>query len=460
MKKGRGRLIEAPGLDPDRPLNEQIAAHLRGLIQTGAIAPGARLPGQRMLAADLKVSRNTVLSVLAQLTSEGLVETRLGSGTYVAEGIAPQKRLAPAPEETDTLLPLNVGAAVDLFPMAAWSKLQAKRWRKLPPTALGEGDAAGWHGLRALIAQRLGALRGVDCEARQVVIVPSAQVAVELAARALAAPNEVAWVEDPGYWRGRDAVKNAGLRPAPCSVDGEGFDVTRARAQVGARLAVVTPARQFPTGVAMSAVRRAALIAWARGSEGWIVEDDYESEFCFDGRPPRALAAEAPERVVYVSSFSPVLFPAMRVAYLVAPAAVADKFVALRARSDRMMNTPLQIVLQDFMEGGGLAAHVRACREIYAERRAVLLAALQARLDAEIRAPAIGLHLVALLRDGESDLALQSAATNLGVVTSALSAHALLPTQPGLFLGFAAYKPSEIERAVERLAAAQASVRA
>lgn len=464
MRKGRGRLMEAPGLDPSKPLNEQIATHLRTLILGGGIGAGARLPSQRMLARDLKVSRNTVLSVLGQLRSEGLLETRRGAGTYVAPEPTPHKVSRPPgarpADETPPILPLDVGGpALDLFPMAEWSKLQARRWRSLAPETLGEGDPAGWMPLRVAIAQRVAALRGVVCDPEQVIIVPSVQVAVDLAARTLASRGDVCWVEDPGYWRTSDALRMAGVTPAPSSVDEQGFDIARARTNIAARLAAVTPARQFPTGVVLSETRRAALIAWARKEDGWILEDDYESDFCFEGRAPAALAAAAPDRVVYMSTFSPILFPAIRITFLVAPAAQVDRFTAMRERTDRMMNTPLQMVLLDFMESGKLAAHVRRSREVYAERREVLVKLLKAKIDCDLRVPATGLHVVSLLDGVGSDIALRDAASQRGVVVSPLSAHAVLPTRAGLFLGFAPYSSEQIKRAVDGLAAAQASLR-
>ncbi|GAM99325.1 aspartate aminotransferase [alpha proteobacterium U9-1i] len=458
MKKGRGRLISAPAIEPGRALNEQITAHMRGLIQTGAIASGTRLPSQRLLARDLRVSRNTVLSVIERLTSEGLIESRRGSGTYVAARtntpVAPPKFVdaSPAP-----LAPFDVGApALDLFPVDVWSKLHARRWQRLPHAVLGEGEPGGWRGLRAVIAQRVAALRGIACDPEQVLIVPSSQIAVELAARCLAQPGETAWVEDPGYWRTRDALRGAGLKVSPVSVDAQGFDVARARSTIQARIAAVTPLRHFPTGVVLPTQRRKDLIAWARAEEGWIIEDDFEADFCFDGVTPTALAAEAPDRVVYTFTFSPIMFPALRIAFLISPPSMVDRFIRARQRSDRMMSTPAEMVLQDFMMEGHLAAHVRACRAVYAERRAFLAEALRRRLGdrIDVSLPPVGLHLIAWLKDGGSDRQIKAAAAAAGVVVSAISDHALLPAKPGLFLGFAGYANAQLEDAVERLGAA------
>jgi GntR family transcriptional regulator/MocR family aminotransferase len=218
---------------------------------------------------------------------------------------------------------------------------------------------------------------------------------------------------------------------------------------------LVTPARQFPTGVPLSRPRRQELLDWARREQGWVIEDDFESDFCFAGRLPAALASEAEggERVAYMSTFATTMFPALRVAYLIAPDALIDRILAARAASDRTMSVPLQMVLQDFMEQGHLAAHVRACRDVYAERRATLVDALQGAFgrECEIAAPEVGLHALLWLKENQSDRALRDAARAQNVIVSPIADHAILPARPGLFLGFAPFTPASIRRAVEGL---------
>lgn len=457
MQKGRGTLVELPSDGQTAALHQRIVAHLRKLIVDGALAPGARLPAQRLLAKDLRVSRNTIISALEQLVSEGFLETRIGSGTYVAPGVAaPRKGPRPrlAPEAPPLALPLEVGISdAGLFPIEVWNQVQSKRWKRMPRSALQEEHPSGWPGLRELIAAQACAMRGLSYSPEQVIIVPTAQAAVDLAARALARPGDVAWIEDPGYYRARSALTNAGLNVRPVPVDTEGFNLHRTPEGEPAKIVYVTPGAQFPTGVTMSSRRRRELLSWATSEGAWIIEDDYEAEFWFGERPPPPLAAEGAERVVYVGTLNNVMYTSLRIAYLVAPGEAVGRILSQAAGHLRAMNIPMQVVLQDFMEQSHLAAHVRACRRVFADRQEVLLDALRDRCpELRVSVPLQGLVVQAWLPEGLSDIAVKREAAHRNVVVSAMTAHATLSYSPGLFLGFAPYTPSAISRAIDAVA--------
>ncbi len=444
-----------------RPIHERVASHIRKLINDGAISPGARLPAQRMLAKDWSVSRNTVTTAFQQLVSEGVLEARVGSGTYVsAEAISlattPRKRRRTVP--SPRYLPLDVGAPdIEMFPLETWNRTQAQCWRRMTRSALQEGHPAGWPDLREIIADRVGAMRGLSCEPEQVFVTSSSQAAVALATSVLTKPGDVGWMEDPGYWRTRDAMSSAGVAVLPVPLDEEGFNLAAARRGGPARVVSLTTCAQFPTGVTMSSNRRAAMLAWASEEGSWIIEDDFESDFYFDGPPPLPLAADAlNDRVVYVGTFNNILFPALRVAFLVAPKSQIDAFLAAPEAAMRASSTSTQIVLHAFMDQGHLAAHIRNCREVFADRRSILIENLAAELGSRwtVHVPKMGLLVQAWLPADGDDLALKETARNHGVIVSAMRGHAQLPTRPGLFLGFAAHSNAAIRKAVRGLARA------
>jgi GntR family transcriptional regulator/MocR family aminotransferase len=301
------------------PLYRQLYDALRDAILSGRLRPGSRLPSTRALADDLGASRNTVLAAFGQLLAEGYLEGRVGAGTTVARTL-PETLLPARPEVEGTkqpsrrprlsrrgaqLLGMRGGVAnaaitaqpfrpglpgLDAFPFDLWTRLVARRWRRVPRQLLDYGDPAGYAPLREAIAAYLGEARAVRCEPSQVIVVTGAQQAVDLAARVLLDPGDTAWVEDPGYQGARGALIAAGIRLAPVPVDGEGLDVQRgARSAHGARLVYVTPSHQYPLGVTMSLNRRLALLEWASASGAWILEDDYASTV--RGRPRGAQAS-------------------------------------------------------------------------------------------------------------------------------------------------------------------------
>jgi GntR family transcriptional regulator/MocR family aminotransferase len=309
--------------------------------------------------------------------------------------------------------------------------------------------------------------RAARCTAEQVLVVSGAQQALDLVARLLLDPGDPVWMEDPGYYGARMAFAAAGARQVPVPVDAEGLEVAAGeRAEPHARLAYVTPSHQFPLGAVMSAPRRLALLSWARAADAWVVEDDYDSEFRYQGRPLPCLQGLEAERrspdelarVIYVGTFSKTLAPGLRLGFLVVPDELVDAFRAARAAIDRHPPSLAQAVLADFMAEGHFARHVRRVRALYAERQAVLLAAAAETLAGllTLEPDPAGLHLVGWLPDGLSDTDVAEAAAVEGVVVSPLSrqvvgAHAGGPGRGALLLGYAGFGPGQLRSGVRRL---------
>jgi GntR family transcriptional regulator/MocR family aminotransferase len=473
------------------PLHRQLYDGLREAILSGRLRPGARLPSTRVLAGDVGASRNTVLAAFGQLLAEGYLEGRVGAGTTVAATL-PETLLRARPETPGTrragrrprlsrrgaLLvgtrdalargaiaarPFRPGLpGLEAFPFDLWARLVARRWRRVSRQLLDYGDPAGYAPLREAIAAYLGEARAVRCEAHQVIVVTGAQQAVDLAARVLLDPGDTAWMEDPGYPGARGALVAAGIQLAPIPVDAEGLDVGHgARHAAGARLVYVTPSHQYPLGVTMSLHRRLALLEWASRSGAWILEDDYDSEYRYAGRPLAALQGlDAAGRVIYAGTFSKVLFPSLRLGYLIVPAELVDAFVAARALADRHAPSVPQAALADFIEGGHFARHIRRTRALYAERQAALVRAARRTLGAllEVGPAEAGMHLGGWLPEGVDDRAAARAAQAREIDAPPLSAYRARPprrgARGGLMLGYAAYTPREIEDACARLAPA------
>jgi GntR family transcriptional regulator / MocR family aminotransferase len=474
------------------PLYRQLYEDIRGAILSGQLKAGTRLPSTRELAGDLRVSRNTVMNAFEQLLSEGYVEGHTGSGTFVSRVLPDellnartgQRRAGRARPTRRTLsargallasTPVNVSRmtgrarpfrpgtpALDAFPFETWARLSAKHWRRPRRDLLNYGDPAGHARLRAAIAEYLGAARAVRCEPEQVVVVGGAQQALDLAARVLLDPGDAAWVEEPGYLGAKGALKGAGARLVPVPLDEQGMDVEAGTAlEPSARLAYVSPSHQYPSGVTMSLPRRLALIEWASRAGAWILEDDYDSEYRYAGRPLAALQGLDTEgRVIYIGTFSKVLFPALRLGYAVVPPDLAEAFGAARALSDRQSPAVEQVVLADFLEEGHFARHVRRMRALYASRQEVLVEAARRELRGllEVETSPAGLHLVGWLPEGMDDQEAARAAEAHGVDVQPISAFCLTtPKRRGLVLGYAGYDADEIREGVQRLAAALGS---
>jgi GntR family transcriptional regulator/MocR family aminotransferase len=474
------------GLNPRSglPRHRQLYDGMREAILTGRLVPGGRLPSTRMLALDVGCSRNTVITAFEQLAAEGYLEGRVGAGTTVSktlpetalrvpEADIPVRRLTnrrrflsrrgalllrayslqPA---TSTSRPFRLGLpAMDAASCETWTRLVARWTRKTPRRLLEYGDPAGYRPLREAIATYLREARGVRCTVDEVIVVSGSQQGIDLTARVLLDPGDTVWVEDPCYPAARAAFVTSELRPCAVPVDSEGLQVRIGAARApGAKLVYVTPSHQFPLGVTMSLSRRLALLEWARQKNAWILEDDHNSQYRYASRPLAALQGLDTEGcVIYVGSFSKVLFPALRLGYAVVPARLVDAFVAARALIDRHSPTGPQAALADFIGEGHFARHIRRNRALYAERQAALVRAtrsLAGQLD--ISPSEAGMHLVGWLPPGTDDRAVSRAAAEHGVETSALSVYRLRSSGPGgLILGYTGFSERELSEGAKAL---------
>ena len=465
---GERRVIRSIGAierDGGTPLYRRLYRRIRDLIASGALPAGARLPPSRVLAKALALSRNTATAALEQLSADGWVESRRGSGVYVAHG--PPGRGGPAVVADDPAPPeearaFSVGApALDLFPLGAWNRLQSRRWRRMPLSGLSASAPLGWPGLREAISAHLAISRGLIRPAGQIIVTTNVRAGVELAVRALRLAGATALVEDPGYFGFRDALRANGLAVASAPVDGQGLDLAAGLAShPEARLVVATAACQFPTGVVLSAARRRALIDWAGRSGGYIFEEDFEYETLTSAPPPLAAQATAdardPGRTIYFNSFNRLLFPNLRVAYLAVPESLVDPFARAARAVEAYGAIPNQMVLADFINEGLLDDHLRRSRQGWAERRAALVEAVEQRLAGRLglHDGRRGLHLIADLHGlTESDAVKRAAANGVDLTPMGLLAETPRRNHQVL-LGFAAFSPEAIRAAADRLAAA------
>jgi GntR family transcriptional regulator/MocR family aminotransferase len=478
-------------LDPaaEAPLFRQLYEGLRRRILEGTLAPGVRLPATRGLADELGVSRNTVLTAYEQLLAEGYLEGKIGSGTYVtrmlpeemiqvrqtAEPVRPMlpnrralsrrgellaQTLSTVARTSGVPRPFQIGVpALDAFPYETWMRLVARHHRRPPYSLLSYDHPAGYVPLRKAVAAYLGPARAVHCDPEQVLVTTGAQLGIDLIARVLLDPGDTAWVEDPGYPNARVALQGAGVGVVPVPVDRDGLDVAAGAARgPDARLVYVTPSHQYPLGVTMSLSRRLALLDWARRANAWVVEDDYDSEFRYAGRPLAAMQGlDRDGRVIYLGTFSKVLFPALRLGYLVVPPDLVDAFVAARAVLDRQSPTLTQAVVADFLHEGHFHRHIRRMRTLYRERQETLLRAAGRELGGllEVYPCETGLHLMGWLGDARDDQQASRAAARAGVEVAPLSSYGVERRERGgLLLGYAGSEGRQIRDAVRRLGAA------
>jgi GntR family transcriptional regulator/MocR family aminotransferase len=460
----------------------QIDQALRGRILTGGVRPGTRLPPSRALAAELGVARTTVLQALEALEAEGYLFTAARSGVRVApelpvEAFSPPPvgpmraaspprlsraaralggaatgapRLGPAPRAFRPGLP-----ALDLFPVALWSRTVGRVQARASARLLEGGDSAGHPGLRRAIAEHVVAARGARCGPEQVFITGGTQQAYDEVLRLVVDPGDPVWLEDPGYLGARRAVVGAAARPVPVPVDAEGLDVEAGRSRSPrARLAILAPSHQYPLGVTLSLPRRMALLRWAVEQRALILEDDYDSEFRHHGRPLTALQGlDDAGRVVYAGTFSKTMFPGLRLGYLVVPPALVEVFAAARASLPAPASALEQAALASFMDEGHFARHLRRMRGVYRERAEVLLEALRSRCSGVLEpAPCdTGMQLCAMLPRGVSDVQVSERAARLGVEVAPLSGYGTRRRRGGLVFGFGAIRPAAIRAGVETL---------
>jgi GntR family transcriptional regulator/MocR family aminotransferase len=466
----------------DTPLFRQLYLQLRSAILSRRLRPGTKLPSTRELASQLGVSRSAAVAAYEQLLAEGYTSGRRGSGTYISPDLPEpiqgslQRRKKPVAATTSRAAqiktlgelvdvtvqndarPFNLGRSLlDARTVELWRKLNARALRSLDPGHLGYSDPRGTIQLRKTICDYLQAARAVRCDPEQIVVTTGTQHAIDIVIRVLPGLDKEVWIEDPGYPLTRQALLAAGATVRSIPVDGQGIDVgTGIKSAPNARAVFVTPSHQFPTGVVLSMARRLELLAWARANDAWIVEDDYASEFRYGGRPLASLQGlDEGERVIYIGTLNKALFPGLRIGYAVVPRALLRAFVTARYLMDRQPSTLSQSVVAAFMEEGHFAAHVRRMRLLYRDQRDELVAALRSRLGADVtvQAPDQGMHLVAFTRRGLSDVAIERAGRQHGVIVRAMSRlYVAAAPRSALMLGFSGYPRQTIIPAVERLA--------
>ena len=454
-----------------QPLVGQLYSALRELILTRRIAPGAKLPSTRKLSRDLGVSRTVTLEAFGQLAAEGFVETRLGSGHYVARLRLPEAGAAAAirvpdaePEASiwrSTGRPFDPAwQAAEMFPAQGWGRMLGRGWRRHQASAL-ERHWLGLPALREALAEHLHALRGVVHGADEVMITSGMADALALVGRMVSRDGEVsAWVEDPGLGTSREVLRRNGVRVVPVPVDGEGLQVDEGeRLAPDAALALVTPTRQFPLGMPLSLPRRLALLDWARRAGAMVLDDEYDAEIRFAGRPLQSLASLDPSaQVLTLGSFSKLTFAGLRLGYVAGPAHIVARLAECRRETYSLVPTAAQAALAEFIATGGFARHLRALRAYLTRRRALLVEALRSQGGdlVEVLPQEVGMHVTVRLAPAiatrVSDVALAKRAAARGLVLLPLSGqYAAGEGESGFLLGYAGWTEAEMADAIRRL---------
>jgi GntR family transcriptional regulator/MocR family aminotransferase len=453
------------------PLYRQLYEALRHAIVDGKLTAGSRLPSSRDLRMQLALSRNTVTAALNQLSVEGYLASHVGRGTFVTQRAlktVPRRRSAQASQSTKLsqrghqlltsfcateleIYPFTPGIVdFSAFPLALWQRLQAKHWRMAYPDMLDYSYSGGYAPLRKAVADYLRVFRSLPLDVEQVIITSGTQQSLELCARLLADLNDTVWLEDPAYWGAVKAFMATGLNLHPVAVDDQGIAPRAADEAPAPRLIYVTPSHQYPTGVVMSLERRQQILSIARQHRAWILEDDYDSEFRFSGYPIPSLAGlDTDERVLYMGSFSKVLYPGLKLGYLVVPKGLVAAFKQAHYDLNRPGQIPLQAALAEFIEMGHFANALRSARDSYAQRRRCLLEALKPCLGslAHISGAEQGLHLCVNLPHTLDDKALAQRIGALGLTVRPLSGYCLQRKNTrGIVIGYGYAPMAEIER--------------
>lgn len=473
-----------PARDPATPAYQWLYLALRTEILEGRLGPGSRLPSTRDIGRQYGLARGTVVAAFDQLKSEGYVEGSVGSGTYVSKvlpddlfTVPEQLRTRPRAGEPRRALSRFAGRvrgfpglaatrprafranlpAIDLFPTTIWAKVAARRLRRVTASQLMGCGPMGYEPLRKAIAEYLTSSRGVTCESGQIAVVSGVQEALDVAARLLLDPGDRVCMEEPGFPGAARVFEAAGAEIAAVPLDEEGIDVRDPRFD-SARLVYVTPAHQFPLGVTMSLPRRLELLRRARAAGAMVFEDDYDGEYRYSGRPVPALQGlDRDGAVLFAGSFSKVLFPSLRLGYLVVPPDLVDLVESTISVSTRHAPVLEQAALRDFITEGHFGRHLRRMREVYAERLSVLLEAARSDLAGllEISTVEAGLQTIGWLADGIWGEDAERAAEAHGVDVTSIGQYGREPlVREGLQLGFAAVDTDEIRRGVAALAAA------
>jgi len=468
---------------PGTTLFQWVYDEVRSAILDGRLRRGRRLPSTRELARFYGVSRGTVVTAFEQLHAEGYLDSNVGAGTYVntllPEDLLHAKRDAGTVVGTKKVeLSLSqfaqrlgqaadarsqparafraAEAALDAFPITLWAQIASRRLHNATRTLLADVDPRGYRPLREAVSNYLGTARGVRCTTEQVIIVAGIQQGLDLTARLVLDPGDSVWVEDPCFFGVTSMLNALAAKIIPIPVDVSGLNVEEGKRRCNqAKLAYVTPAHQFPLGVTMSLDRRLALLDWARRTGGMIFEDDYDSEYRYSGQPIPALQGlDEADSVIFAGSFSKVLFPSLRLGYLVVPLGLIDKFSAARYTMDRHSAVIDQAILCDFITEGHFGRHLRRMRELYASRLDVLRESVQQSLGEFLTIPETeaGVNTVGWLGNGINAEAVAQASAERNVEVIPINRFALKDQMPeGLLLGFGAVDDRELLRGVEEL---------
>ncbi|WP_299380648.1 PLP-dependent aminotransferase family protein [uncultured Kiloniella sp.] len=503
-----GKPTNTPLLDVvlDKTSNEslqhQLFSQLREMVLNGRLQPGERLPSTRSLAKELACSRNTVLGAFDQLLAEGYLEGLSGSGTYISNELPDDIGLASAKSSSYRQAASDANQRglskrgeqlaimqkekrahknhpafspgmtdVESFPFPLWARSLSRTWRYPKDDLLRNPDPCGYIPLRKEIADYLRVARGIKCDWQQIMITSGARQATDFMARILLDSGDTAWFEEPGYPGLKGPLHSAGIEMAFVPVDDEGLSVQAGRSMAeNARMAVVSPSHQYPLGVVMSLRRRLELLDWAEENDAWILEDDYESEFRFSGKPISSLQGleaerrghtQGASRVVYLGSFSKVLFHVLRLGYLVVPEHLVDAVRFARMLMDERSSLLAQPALADFMAEGHFSSHIRRMRKVYAQRQKMLVQGIEKYLSdyLEINPNIAGLHITAYFTDTVSEkttdreIVAEADKMNLSASPLSLFYNNKTTARQGLLLGYGACHQNQIESGCKRLAA-------
>ena len=472
------------------PFYRQIYEAIRRAILSGKMISGTRLPASRVLAKQLSVSRITVVNAFEQLLAEGYLEGKTGAGTFVASQIPEdllqisvaekkskktelaqekvkiskfakrliemQSKVSRFQGSTNSVPFKNGLTAVNEFPFDVWEKIALRCFRQSRYKISGYGEAAGYLGLREAVAAHFAASRGVNCETEQIFITNGAQQALDLIGRVLLDAGEKVWIEDPCYQEALGVFRAVGAEVIPVAVDAEGFNLAQAEKRCdGAKLVYITPSHQYPTGATMSLARRLNLLEWARKNNSWIIEDDYNSEFRYAGRPLASLQnLDNFGRVIYVGTFSKTIFPALRLGCLIVPKNLIEIFTAARSLSD--WHSPIfeQAILADFIAEGDFARHLRRMRMLYEKRQNVLVEEAEKNLRGllKVSKSQSGMHLIGWLTEGFDERKVAEKASENGLNVTPLSSYCIkniLP--PGIILGYTGFDEKQISQGIGKL---------
>ncbi len=468
------------------PLHKQIYDEYRAAILSGDLSPGQKVPSSRDLTSALSVSRFPVLNAYAQLLAEGYLESRVGAGTFVSTSLPEQ--LMSVRQPSDSTEPAMSGPrpvasrsslypqfpfsprlrgwgsfgvhqpALDQFPFKIWSNLVVRHTRNPHASAIHHVDPRGSERFRTAICNYLRTARGVKCDPDQVMVVSGSQQAIDITSRALLDPGNAVWVEEPGYSLQQIVLNAAGCRMVPIPVDEEGLNVNLGiKRAPKARAAFVTPSHQYPLGSTMGASRRIQLLNWAQSAGAWIIEDDYDSEYRYESLPvPSLHGLDMNSRVIYIGTFSKVLFPSLRLGYMVIPRDLVDRFVAIRFAMDIFPAYLYQEVLSDFINEGHFTRHIRKMRQIYQQRRTALIESLSLDFPAsegfEVHGAEAGMHLAMTLPVGFNDMEIAARAALERLWLFALSpSYQCEKSRHGFILGFGSTPPERIPQAVHQM---------